>query len=242
MSPLLLIDVGNTRIKWATATTRGTIRMLGHAATTEVSSRWATALAKQYSTHQVVITSVVPAAAGKLRSAFGRRAIFVTAETSGLKFNYPKPGEIGADRLACAAAVQGPAIIAACGTATAFSVLDRHGTFCGGVIAPGLETQLTALLGRTAQLPTTSLRLVLRLPARSTQAAIQAGVLLNFQGGVREILQRLGRSGSDKPRVVLTGGYAHYLKEAGLGSVELRPLLVFEGLHIIGQRVFVRDV
>jgi type III pantothenate kinase len=238
MPPLLLIDVGNTRIKWATVTPRGSLRAGGQMATEKITSSWADALAGSHPAHHPVIASVVPHVSAKIRSAFGKRAALVTAESSGLKFNYPRPGEIGADRLACAAAVRGPAIIVACGTATAFSVMDARGRFCGGVIAPGLATQLAGLVGSGAQLPDTALRFPSRLPARSTRDAIRAGVVLNFQGGVREILLRLQKESKTKSRVVLTGGYARFLARAELGPVELRPLLVLEGLHIIGHRLF----
>jgi type III pantothenate kinase len=238
MPPLLLIDVGNTRIKWATATPRGALRARGQVATSKITSSWADALTGEYPTHRVIIASVVPSASAKIRSAFGGRVRLVTAESSGLKFEYPRPGEIGADRLACAAAMRGPAIIVACGTATAFSVVDARGRFCGGVIAPGLATQLAGLVGSGAQLPETALRFPSRLPGRSTRDAIRAGVVLNFQGGVREILLRLQKESKTKSRVVLTGGYARFLARAELGPVELRPLLVLEGLHIIGHRLF----
>ena len=239
MSPFLLIDAGNTRVKWAETTPRGVIRLLGHVATADLNADHAADLAKKYPKHHVIIASVVPAVSKLLRHAFGRKAVFIAGELSGmgLGFDYPRPVEIGADRLATAVAADGPAIIVNCGTATAFSVVDRYKRFCGGVIAPGLATQLAALLGATAQLPGTRLRPVRRVRARSTGAAIQTGVVLNFQGGVREISQRLSRE-SKITRVIITGGYADYLKNAGLGAVELRPLLVFEGLHIIGQRLF----
>ena len=94
-----------------------------------------------------------------------------------------------------------PAIIVACGTATAFTVLDAKGRLCGGAIAPGLQAQLAALLGATAQLPTTTLRHPRSALARSTQDAIRAGVMLNFQGGVKEIIQQLSDAlpGRSKP-------------------------------------------
>jgi type III pantothenate kinase len=165
----------------------------------------------------------------------------------GLAFDYPKPAELGADRLAAAVAAQAegifPAIVVSCGTATAFTVLNPQGKLCGGAIAPGLQAQLDALLGATAQLPDTSLRAPKRLPARSTQEAIRAGVWLSYQGGVQEILQRLCASlpRTVRPRILLTGGDASALAEKLGYSATLRPLLVFEGLRIIGTRAFSSD-
>jgi type III pantothenate kinase len=162
----------------------------------------------------------------------------------GLPFHYPKPQELGTDRLAAAVAAhawgQYPAIIVACGTATAFTVLDAKGRFCGGAIAPGLQTQLAALLGRTAQLPDTLLKQPRSALGKSTQEAIRAGVMLNFQGGAKEIIRQLSGKlpRSPKPHLILTGGNAPLLAKNLDVPFTLRPLLIFEGLLIIGFRKF----
>jgi type III pantothenate kinase len=240
----LLIDIGNTRLKWATARSRGPVRAAGDIATKGATSGWISSLARKYPRHELILASVVPKLVPPFRRAFSGRLVVASATLSelGLRFHYPKPSEIGADRLAAAVAVHArgryPAIIIACGTATAFTVLDAKGRLCGGAIAPGLQAQLTALLGATAQLPKTTLRLPRSTLAKSTQDAIRAGVMLNFQGGVKEIIRQLSKAlpGSRKPDIILTGGHAHNLT----GSLDLphtlRPLLVLEGLHMIGLR------
>jgi pantothenate kinase type III len=66
--------------------------------------------------------------------------------------------------------------------------------------------------------------------------------MLNFQGGVKEIIQQLSRElpGRPKPHIILTGGNARHLAgKLGL-PVTLRPLLVFEGLLMIGSRLYYR--
>jgi len=242
----LLLDAGNTRLKWATARSRGPVRVTGEIATKEATTAWISALARKFPGHRLVLASVVPKLLPAFRRAFPGRLVEVgtTLPELGLRFRYPKPAEIGADRLAAAVAAHDagklPVIIVACGTATAFTVLDARGRHCGGVIAPGLHTQLAALLGATAQLPATTLVQPRTVLAKSTRDAIRAGVMLNFQGGVKEIIHQLHEAlpGQSKPHVILTGGNADYLtKSLGL-SHALRPLLVFEGLRIIGNRVW----
>ena len=239
----LLIDIGNTRLKWAIA--RGPIRIRGDVATKKATSKWIAALARKFSRQQVVLASVVPRLVAPFQRAFAKRIEIVSGDSRklGISFDYPNPAEIGADRLAAAVAAQadghGPVIVVSCGTATAFTVLDAKGRLCGGAIAPGLQTQLAALLGATAQLPETTLRRPKSVLAKSTRDAIRAGVILNFQGGVKEIIRQLSAALPGKrPRIVLTGGNADYLA----GSLDLphtlRPLLVFEGLRIIGNRVW----
>jgi type III pantothenate kinase len=241
---LLLIDIGNTRLKWATAKHRGPIRAAGEMATRDATSAWIASLARKYPGHPTVLASVVPEPVPAFRRAFSGRLVEVSATLPGLglRFHYSKPAEIGADRLAAAVAAQArgrhPVIIVACGTATAFTVLDAKGRLCGGVIAPGLQAQLDALLDATAQLPATALRAPRSALARSTRDAIRAGVMLNFRGGVKEIIHRLSEAlpGRRRPRVVLTGGNARRLAGNPALPSELRPLLIFEGLRMIGLR------
>jgi type III pantothenate kinase len=246
-TPFLLIDAGNSRLKWAVSSASGAIRVAGEIATREATPEWIRTLARKFPEHRAVLASVVPKLVAPFGHAFKGRFHLVTADAPalGLRFHYPNPAEIGADRLAAAVAVLAdgiwPVAVVNCGTATAFTVLDTRGRLCGGVIAPGLQTQLAALLGATAQLPATELRPTRRYLARSTGDAIRAGVVLNFQGGVKEILQRLGESLPEPPCVVVTGGNAGYLAGTLKGKAKFRPLLVFEGLRMIGMRAFIGE-
>ena len=238
MRRLLLIDVGNTRVKWAGISARAAIRIFGELETAKASTPWATALKTKYHGHEVVISSVVPSVS-KILGADFPSALFVQGgmRKLPLAFAYPQPAGIGADRIAAAIGVHtGPAIIISCGTATAFSVIDEKHRFCGGAIAPGLQTQLRALSGAAAQLPLTKLGAARKALGKSTDAAIRAGVLLGWQGGVREIVARLQKEVGGKARLIATGGEARHIRGVrGLGHVAFRPLLVFEGLRIIAD-------
>ena len=228
--------MGNTRVKWAETSARGTIRVRGNLATNKVSAG-RIALAKRFARHRVVVSSVVPKVTQMLRRTFPG-AIFVGGALRGLPlaFAYPNPAEIGSDRIAAAIAAKGrgAAIVVSCGTATAFSVVDKRGRFCGGAIAPGVDAQLQALVGATAQLPTITPRPAKRALGKSTREAIRAGVMIGYQGGVQKIVQQLRKDLGSPARVIVTGGSAEHLRGMrGLGHIELRPLLVFEGLRII---------
>jgi type III pantothenate kinase len=244
MKPLLLLDVGNTRLKWAAVSPRGAIQVRGQLETARVTARWVSAFAKQHATHAIVVASVVPDVSRLLRRSIPS-ALLVKGNLRHLPltFAYPRPAEIGADRIAAAlgAKARGPAIVISCGTATAFSAIDRRGRFCGGAITPGLNAQLRTLAAAAAQLPATTLGRKTRALGRSTRAAIRAGVLLGWQGGVREIVEQLRREIGASARVIVTGGEARHLHGVrGLGRVAFRPLLVFEGLRIIAASLFDR--
>jgi hypothetical protein len=138
----LLIDAGNTLLKWATAGKKWPGRIVGDIDTPKASPTWIKGLARKFPTQPTILACVVPKLVPAFRRAFGTRLVEVTAalpelaHTDAFHFCYPKPKEIGADRLAAAVAVHAwghyPAIIVACGTATAFTVLDEKGRFCGG--------------------------------------------------------------------------------------------------------------
>lgn len=243
---LLLIDAGNTRVKWATASGHGKIVARGNIPARDMTAALLQKLARKYPTHRAVLASVVPKLTMLFRRAFAGRLYIVTGASPKLPlpFTYPRPVELGADRIAAGAAAHAegkwPAIIVSCGTAVAVTVIDAQGRLCGGAIAPGLYAQLAALVGATAQLPAVSLRPPKRLPAQSTEEAIRAGVLLNFRGGVKEIVTRLAESlpGKARPHILLTGGDVDALKGVFGSRAVVRPLLVAEGLRIIGARVF----
>jgi type III pantothenate kinase len=241
----LLIDAGNTRLKWAVVGPRGRIVPAGDMATKDATAARILALARKYPRHGTMVASVVPRLVSIFRRSFAGRLHIVsgTSPALGLHFDYPKPSELGADRLAAAVAAHAegtwPAIIVAGGTATAFTVLDAQGRLCGGAIAPGLQAQLAALLDATARLPAIVPRPPRRALARSTREAIRSGLIHNFRGGAREILRSLAAElkGPRRPVVLLTGGNASHLASAFDGPVQMRPLLVFEGLLIIGARL-----
>jgi type III pantothenate kinase len=242
----LLIDAGNTKLKWATAPRLGPVRVIGKISTATVTAAWIQSLARDYPTQSVAFSCVVPKLVPLFRKAFSKRIQVVNGKSAAVRlaFKYPTPSELGADRLAAAVAAHAsglyPSIIVACGTATAFTVLDPQGRLCGGAIAPGLKAQLAALIGATAQLPNVVLRPPRNPLARSTQEAIRSGVLLNFQGGIKEIIRQLGHAlpGTRKPHIFLTGGNSRHLLGKLDQPYKLRPLLVLEGLHIIATRLF----
>ena len=58
LNAFLLVDVGNSRMKWATALSRGPIRVAGEIATKAASSTRIAALARKYPSHVAVLACV----------------------------------------------------------------------------------------------------------------------------------------------------------------------------------------
>ena len=82
-----------------------------------------------------------------------------------------EPQNVGADRALNAIAAhdkhQGDLIVIDFGTATTFDVVDFSGAYKGGIIAPGINLSLDALVGAAAKLP----RIAIEAPGRTASSA-----------------------------------------------------------------------
>jgi pantothenate kinase type III len=194
----LLIDIGNSRTKWATAPipgrglgtthSRTPVQPMGEMATSEVGVKSVLALREEFQGYFLVFSSVVPAITPLFLRYFKRGVHCVEAGSSPLGF---------------------------------------------------LHAQLTALIQQTSQLPEVSLKMPRSVLARSTTEAIRAGVMVNFQGGVKEMIARLCDAfPGERATIVLTGGDAELAAKSLPMPHTVRPLLVLEGLRIIGHRIW----
>jgi type III pantothenate kinase len=163
---LLLVDAGNTRIKWAIAaldaapgdwTAHGAVP---HAELDRLQAAWAgqgltRAIVSNVAGHAMqaqlaaLLAPLLPAAPQWFTSR---------AELGGLRNRYRNPAQLGSDRFAAALGARclapGKAlVVATCGTATTVDAVTAGGEFLGGMILPGLGLMLGALARGTAQLP-----------------------------------------------------------------------------------------
>jgi type III pantothenate kinase len=122
------------------------------------------------------------------------------------------PTEVGADLVA--AAIGGvhlfgaPLIVVSFGTATVFIAISQGGEYLGVAIAPGVAISIDALIGRTAKLPQIALEAPGRAIGRSTNEALQSGIVYGFAGQVEAIVERIRNELGMRAKVVATGGLA----------------------------------
>ena len=160
----LCIDVGNTSIHYGLVSGQN-VQSAGHFPTHNFDSapspEFAEAVAPLIAQAEgVSYCSVVPAINENLCASldeFAKPIFHLTCETcAGLDLAYPKPHEIGEDRIANAIAAQEfyriPAIVIDMGTAVTFDIISRQG-YEGGIIAPGLAVMTHYLHEQTALLP-----------------------------------------------------------------------------------------
>ncbi|MDR1651743.1 MAG: type III pantothenate kinase, partial [Synergistaceae bacterium] len=151
-----------------------------------------------------------------IREYFGVDPVAVSDRIDlGLEIDMDVPGEVGADRLANAAAgaekYGRPVIIVDLGTAINIDVVSSDGRYIGGAIAPGLATSVQTLFSSTAKLPQVALEAPPKAVGRNTVQAIQSGIVYGYTGLVDELVNRVwGELGAKTP-VVATGGHAEIL-------------------------------
>ena len=160
---------------------------------------------------------------------------------SGMKFNitfdYPKPTEIGTDRICNSVAAfsqfGGPCIVVDFGTATTFDVISAQGAYLGGVIAPGIETAQSALAHRAAQLFKIGFEPPKSPIGKSTEDAMKAGFYLGGVGQTEYIIENLTKVLGSTPKVVATGGLASLIAPASKYISEVLPNITLDGLRQI---------
>ncbi|MFA6959603.1 MAG: type III pantothenate kinase [Opitutaceae bacterium] len=249
--PLLCIDIGNTHTHYGVVgpdgvTDQDTVLTPLLDDTQEgLPNRLAALYLARPQIRGVAFCSVVPAINWRLRevlAASSRLPVFqLTHECNlGVPISYPKPSEIGQDRLANAAGVRslitGPAVVIALGTAVAFDVITTRGGYEGGVITPGPALVTRYLHERTAQLPLvddlqTPLKSVI---GKSTAEAIRIGAVVGFAGLIQSILDaiitELAQKETTAPVIFLAGGAATTVTERLRQPVRHLPDLTLLGL------------
>lgn len=234
----LLLDAGNTRIKWALVS--GTDWIAGGAIETaspealEDVWRGLPLVPARLAACNVAgdrVREAVESAAG--RFGLTPRWLVSSEAAAGVSNAYDRVTQLGADRWAAALGAwqrcRDACVIVNAGTALTIDALDGSGRFLGGLIVPGVDTMLEALERRTAGLA--------RQPGRyrafptNTGDAMWTGAIDAALGAVDRVLARLARQSGRTVAILVSGGGAGALIEQ-LDPTVARHVehLVLEGL------------
>ena len=242
----LLIDLGNTRVKWAW-------QSVGR---TELDDHGAEPVAADLSNctflaHRGVVacsfaSNVAGAKTGRelarlVRDRLGANLVFAQPRRTacGVTAAYANPSDLGADRWAAmiGAHAMGPHsyCIVDAGSSVTMDYLLPSGQHFGGYIAPGRDMSLSAMEEGTAELGSrlrnhsdtpTDIR-----PGTSSAEAIEKGILVSQLGLIRIGMGMLKDIGGETPRLLLTGGGIDKLLATGeLPLARVVPDLVLRGL------------
>lgn len=245
---LLCFDIGNTSAHWALFA-NGVITRRGDIPTAQISEQGATLL-DDLPHAQLGACSVVPAATEQLKAlaAVRQRSLFIlTADNAPtLAITYPKPQEIGPDRLANAIAAQklygAPSIVIDMGTATTFDIVSSKDGYIGGIIAPGLAAMTHYLHEKTALLPKLDPNTLEQGPriGQSTTEAMAVGTTRGYPGMIAALLaavqEELAARGEPHPAVILTGGASRGFIRKAFAAHPADPDLTLKGLAIALHR------
>lgn len=252
---LLLIDAGNTRVKWGVPQQdalfdarlpdgAGRWLNIGSAGRDEADllvQAWQGLPVTRVLISNVAGSSMKVTLLTSLRAAFGEQ-IDVTwfasqAELAGVRNGYRNPAQLGCDRFASAigahALFPGQAlIVATCGTATTVDAITADGEFIGGMILPGLGVMATSLALNTAQLPQIQEISAVATPfADNTTDAIIAGCIAAQTGAIERAVA-LHRQQQGEVLCVLAGGAGPILASYLATPCEKVDNLVLIGLHV----------
>jgi type III pantothenate kinase len=186
------------------------------------------------------IASVVPQATFALESLCRRyfavepMVVGEPAVKLGLKVLTDRPDEVGADRLVNAVAAHarfsGDLILVDFGTATTFDAVTADGDYKGGIIAPGVNLSVEALVRAAARLPRISVKRPEKVLGTTTIAAMQSGVYWGYVGLIEGLIARLADELGVRQTVVATGGLAPLFAGATNAIHHIDPDLTLRGL------------
>lgn len=245
----LLVDIGNTRIKWAFHDGRlGPVSALVHQG--ENPEFIAARLWEEVERPAALLMACVANAAlsGALsrwawqRWALQSTCLIATAECLGLKNAYAEPARLGVDRwLAMIAAfrrVGGAVIVLDCGSAITLDAVTAAGAHLGGIIVPGPEMLWRCFYSSAAVVATEEMAFAANPFGRSTGQAVGGGALLAARGGVELSIRRMKAVLGENTPVLVTGGgvermVGERMEEGAAGWIAC-PDLVLEGIALVG--------
>ena len=235
----LLVDCGNSRLKWAYADADGwQSQAVQHAGASlpDVARRAFTDAPQPESIWVSCVAgeAACAALAQFLTQRFGVAPQFVraTLAAAGVRNHYRRPEQLGADRwvalIGARAVTRAACVVVDCGTAVTVDALNAEGEFVGGVIFPGLKLARAALAQVAPALdvvPGAGESCLARDTADAIAAGTRYGVVGAIERVAREVEVTLGPL-----ELIVTGGDASLLVPLLAAPVRQEPDLVLKGL------------
>jgi type III pantothenate kinase len=203
---------------------------------------------KRENVTRIIVSTVVPRALHNIE-VLARNYFFVEPLIAGvgaagyaMDIDVDQPGSLGADRavnaIAAHARYGGDLIVVDFGTATTLDVIDFNGAYKGGIIAPGINLSLDALVGNTAMLP----RIAIRAPdsasviGTNTEEQMLIGVFWGYVAMMEGLIARMREQIGRPAKVIATGGLAVLFDEATGIFDAVDADLTLDGLAILAER------
>ena len=247
----LLVDIGNSRIKWAVSSHDALLEVHAKAHSQHDVLGICETLFKQADIEQIVLVHVLGAefddSIRNLADKFQLDLLIVHSQLNlyGIKTNYLEPHKLGADRFVAMLAAHGlfqqhDCLVIDCGTAVTIDAITSSGEHQGGVIFPGLQLCKDSLMAKASNLKNLQHQLAsvpTNLFANSTAQGIKTGCHYSLTATIDRICQEMEDQvlSSSPMKKILCGGDAKLLYPWLRGSYELNEHLVLEGLKLIKE-------
>ena len=251
---LLVVDIGNTNVVFGIYDDKQLVRTF----------RFSTVRARTADEHGVllhqmltlhgldpkrvgsaILASVVPpltdVMALAIQHVFGHAPLIVSPDLdTGITVVYDNPRDVGADRIVNAVAayerVRAGVIVVDFGTATTFDCVSPKAEYLGGVIVPGVQVSLDALLGSAAKLTRIEIAEAPRVVGQNTTHAIQSGVVNGYASLVDGLVEKITAELGFPCQVIATGGLAALISRHTRSVQSVDEHLTLEGLRILHVR------
>lgn len=246
----LLLDIGNTRIKWAMLTERGLQPQQA-----EAFADWQTAdivervLAPLGHVEAVWVSNVAGERMAKLvseatQSVWELTPTFVesTAQYGAVRSAYLEPKQLGVDRwltlIGAHALAPRSACIVGVGTAMTLDGIDAGGRHLGGLIVPGPELMVSSLMRNTSDIADRAAvgDVGEGLFATSTRGGVYQGAVHALAGLIEHALGTMKLQLGETPLLLLHGGAADRVQPQLRTPVRLEPDLVLQGLAVMARQ------
>ena len=195
----------------------------------------------------VIVATVVPRALHNLE-VLSEKYFHVTPLVAGqgaaawpLELDVDEPQNVGADRalnaIAAHAKYPGNLIVIDFGTATTFDLVGPSGAYRGGIIAPGINLSLDALVNAAAKLP----RIAIEAPedmsvvGRTTQSQMLIGIYWGYVAMIEGLTERMRREIDGPETVIATGGLAALFDKHTQVFDAIEPDLTIQGLSLLHE-------
>lgn len=195
---------------------------------------------------RIVLSSVVPGLTEKvnkvIKSLFSQDPVVLgPAVYEKLPIEVLNPFEIGSDLVANAMAAhmkyKRTCIVADFGTALTFTTISAKGKILGVSIVPGLRTAIKALSQNTAKLFDVPLETPTSALGTSTITAIQSGLVIGYDGLVRNMVGAIRKELDEDCLAIATGGLSFVITSLKGFFHAIEPNLTLDGLREVGMSV-----
>lgn len=241
----LLIDIGNSRMKWAKLQ-QGELSGYG-SCDYRVVTDWASLFEHHESPEAVFVASVAAEEvfeqlSQQLVSLWGAHPVQLHSaqRCCGVSNSYTQYERLGIDRWAAILAAydrtHAPLCVIDCGSAMTLDAVDGEGRHLGGYIVPGLQMQQKVLLHGTARVSEPMGKQAGGDWGRNTQECVVHGIAQELAALIERSVKQLEQQMQGAVRVVMTGGDAGLVLPLLNMAVEYEQHLVLQGMALMVQQ------